>query len=166
MKELQDFSFLLDSAVSLILQVSEGVVDGCIDRRQLPVERFNPIFLLLVEEVFEVEHPVVASLDFGVLVLSLIIELLGQLVVELLDLLSVPVLVGLETLIDFLTLVNGVLLVVFDLLVDVFELLLEESFCLVPEPHHLIELLVDLLDLVVQALDLQVLLLSGVVHCF
>ena len=83
---------------------------------------------------------------------------------QLLHLPSVLLLVRFQGLIDFLTLVNGVLLVVLNLLVDVLELLLQQAFGLVPEAHHLLELFVYLLDLIVDSFHFQVVLLSCFVH--
>ena len=83
---------------------------------------------------------------------------------QLLHLPRVLLLVRFQGLIDFLTLVNGVLLVVLDLLVDVLELLLQQAFGLVPEAHHLLEFFVYLLDLIVDSFHFQVVLLSCFVH--
>ena len=100
------------------------------------------------------------------LVVFLLVKFRGKFIVEVVHLLLVFNLVGLETLVDFLALIDRVLLVVLYFLVDVTESLLKEPFSLVPEPHHLVELLVDLLYLVVETPHLQVLLLGRIVHFY
>ena len=111
---LEDLSFLLDSSILFSFQVSEVFGHLLLNRGQLFVKGLNAIRALLVEQVFQMCHPVVPSLVLRLLVIVLLIELVVHLLVKVLELLIVFDRVCLERVINFFALVNSVLLDVFD----------------------------------------------------
>ena len=75
----------------------------------------NTIVSFLLEHVFECLHPVETPLVLISLVLVLCVEFVFQLVVQVIQLLIVALLVGLERVVNFFALIDGVLLNVLNL---------------------------------------------------
>ena len=112
---LQDLTLFLDSGIFLSFQVNEIFVHLSIDWSKLVVQTLNTIASLLGQHVFKVCHAIVAALILALLVFVLSVELVVHLNVQVFELLIIFDLVGLERIIDFLALINSILLDVLNL---------------------------------------------------
>ena len=115
---LENLTLLGDTSVLLALQVNEILLNLILNGLKLIVEALNSIRALLLQQVLQVLHAVVASFVFGGLVVAFGSVLFIQVVREVCKLLVVLLLVGLQRVIDFLALVDCELFDVFDLSVE------------------------------------------------
>ena len=111
---LKDFSFFLHTSVLLSFQVDKVLAHLIMNWFKLIVETLNAITTLLGKQVLQVCHPIVASFVFVHLVLVLVVILVFQLGVEILELLVILDLIGLERVVDLLAFVDSVLLDILD----------------------------------------------------
>ena len=91
-----------------------------------------------------------SSDSFSFHIISLLFNPGVELVCEVSHHLKVSVLESFKLVIDFLALVDCVLLVVFNFLVNVFELKFEPSFRIISQPHHFLEIPIHLSHLLSQ----------------
>ena len=94
LKELQDLPLLLDSSVSLCIQVFETDFNLLVDRQKLSVERLDAVLALLGKKLFKHLHSIVASLDLVVLVNLFCSVLFLELLSKILYLLFILLLIG------------------------------------------------------------------------